>query len=80
MAITSFKKAMKLKPKHYRCSRKLAIAVQSSDPENYDAAIEAWNKFIAVARKNTDARAKKYIAEAEKLVKELDDARVMSND
>ena len=74
-AITYFERALKLKPKNYRTARNLAIAIQSRDPENYDAAIEAWDNFLKVARGNSSAQ--KYVAQAEQLIKDLKDAKAL---
>ncbi len=74
-AIDAYEKALKLKPKDYHAAYNLAIAVQSSDPENYDAAIAAYERFLDVARKNTDSRAKKLITQVESLVKKLQEAK-----
>jgi len=74
-AIDAYEKALKLKPKDYHAAYNLAIAVQSSDPTNYDAAIAAYERFLDVARKNTDSRAKKLITQVEALVKELNEAK-----
>lgn len=74
-AIDAYEKALKLKPKDYHAAYNLAIAVQSSDPENYDAAIAAYERFLNVARKNTDSRAKKLITQVESLVKKLNEAK-----
>ncbi len=76
-AIDYYERALKVKPKEYRTARNLAIAVQSQDPENYDASIAAWQRFISVAKKNTDSRAQKFIAEAESLIKQLEDAKAI---
>ncbi len=77
-AISAYEKALKLKPKDYHAAYNLAIAVQSSDPENYDAAIAAYERFLDVARKNTDSRAKKLITQVESLVKKLNEAKTAS--
>jgi len=74
-AIDAYEKALKLKPKDYLAAYNLAIAVQSSNPENYDAAIGAWQRFLGVARKNTDSRAKKLIDQAESLIEKLEEAK-----
>lgn len=74
-AIDAYEKALKLKPKDYHAAYNLAIAVQSSDPENYDAAIAAYERFLDVARKNTDSRAKNLITQVESLVKKLNEAK-----
>jgi len=77
-AIDNFEKALKLKPKNYRTARNLAIAVQSRDPENYEAAIAAWENFLKIARGNSAAQ--KYVTQAEQLVKDLKDAKAISGD
>jgi len=75
LAIDNYERALKLKPKDYRSAWQLAIAVQSSNPEDYDAAIVAYQRFLDVANNNTDARAKEHVPEAEKLIKDLKDAK-----
>ncbi len=77
-AIDAYEKALKLKPKDYLAAYNLAIAVQSSNPENYDAAIAAWQRFLDVARKNSDSRAQKLIDQAESLIEKLEEAKAAS--
>ena len=77
-AIDYFEKALKLKPKNFRTARNLAIAIQSRDPENYDAAIAAWETFLKIARGNSAAT--KYVTQAEQLVKDLKDAKAISGE
>ena len=48
---------------------------QAFDPENYDAIIVAYKEFLKVARKAPKAR--KYIQPTEKVVKDLEDAKVI---
>ena len=74
-AIEYYEMALTLKPKDYRSAWQLAIAVQSSNAEDYDAAIAAYQRFLDVANNNTDARAKEHVPEAEKLIKDLKDAK-----
>ncbi len=74
-AIKAYEKALKLKPKDYLAAFNLAIAVQSSNQDDYDAAIGAWQRFLNVARKNTDSRAKELIDQAESQIKQLEEAK-----
>ena len=73
-----FESALSLKPKHYLSAYNLAIAIESSDPENYDANIAAWEKFLAIARKNP--KASKYIESTEQHIKDLKDAKLIGNE
>jgi tetratricopeptide (TPR) repeat protein len=77
-AIKYYKQALKVKPKNYRCARNLAIAVQSSDPENYDAIIAAWQDFLKIARRNTAAS--KYVKQAEQLINDLEEAKTVAEE
>jgi tetratricopeptide (TPR) repeat protein len=77
-AIDAFEKALKLKPKDYLAAYNLAIAIQSTDSENYDAIIAAYERFLDIARKNTDSRAKNLIPQVEALVKKLNEAKAAS--
>lgn len=78
-AISSYEKALKVRPKHFLCARKLAIAIQSRDPENYDAIIAGWERFVSVASKSTHPDAKKFTQEAEQLLKQLREAKALTD-
>ena len=55
-AATEFKQAMKLAPSRYYASYNYAIAVESSDPENYDVNIANWEAFVKTAKSNPSAK------------------------
>jgi superkiller protein 3 len=77
-AIEQYESALKIRPKHWRCAYNLAVAVQSNDPEGYEASIAIWEKFLKLARKNPKAR--KYISTTEKLIKDLKEAKVIADE
>ncbi|MCK5126481.1 MAG: tetratricopeptide repeat protein [candidate division Zixibacteria bacterium] len=77
-AVSYYKKALKAKPKDYKTAYNLAISVQSIDPEDYDACIAQWQKFLKLARKVP--KAKKYIASTEELIKSLKEAKVVASE
>ncbi len=71
-AASSFKKAMKSKTKKkYRAAYNYAIAVETSDPENYSVNIANWQSYIKMAKGKPKA---KNIATAEQHVKDLKEA------
>lgn len=78
LAIDYYKQAMKVKPKDYKTAYNLAIAVQSKDPEDYDTIIAQWDKFVKLARKIP--KAKKYMANAENLLKQLREAKAVADE
>ena len=67
---------MKASPKKYQAAYNYAIAVESQDPQNYDANIANWDKFISVAKKNPKAKAQ--VATAQNHVKKLKDAKAQA--
>ena len=76
-AAESFKQAMGIKSKSaFRAAYNYAIAVETSDPENYDTNIANWNKYIKMAKGNPKA---KNIATAEQHVKDLMAAKEQAN-
>lgn len=72
-AIDFYEQALKVKPKHHIAAYNLAISIESNDPENYDASIAAWERFLRLARNNPNAR--QLVDQADKHVKELRDAK-----
>ncbi|HSG99165.1 MAG TPA: tetratricopeptide repeat protein [candidate division Zixibacteria bacterium] len=75
LAISSYRKSIQLNPKGYRAYYNLAIAVQSSDPENYDASLQAWRDAYKACKnvpkaKDLASQAQELIAELEKVKKE----------
>ena len=76
-AAAAFKQAMGIKTKSaFRAAYNYAIAVESADPENYDANIANWNKYIKMAKGNPKA---KNLATAEQHVKDLMAAKEQAN-
>ena len=51
-----FEQTVQANPKHFRAAYNLAIAVETSDPENHPAAVTAWENFLKIARKSPQAR------------------------
>lgn len=72
-AAKEFKAALKANPKGHRAAYNYAIAIQSQDPENYDANIKAWENYIKLAKNNP--RAKNQVAEAQRVIKDLKEAK-----
>ncbi|MBN4076381.1 tetratricopeptide repeat protein [Gemmatimonas aurantiaca] len=68
-AIAAYRKSVKLKPKQSRAWYNLAIAIQSSDPENLDGAIAAWRNTYK-ACKNV-ARSKDLATAAQEQIAQL---------
>ncbi len=71
-AASAFKAALKANPKKYLASYNYAVAVESSNPENYTRSIQVWEDFIKLAKKNP--KAKTSVANAQQHVKELMEA------
>ncbi|MDF1546083.1 MAG: tetratricopeptide repeat protein [bacterium] len=72
-AATKFNAAYKANSKGFRAMYNYAIAVESGDPENFEANIAAWSKFVTAASKNSLAH--KELAEAKAHIKELKEAK-----
>ncbi len=71
-AAAAFKAALKAKPKKYLASYNYAVAVESSNPDNYTRSIQVCEDFIKLAKKNP--KAKTSVANAQQHVKELKEA------
>lgn len=72
-AAASYKKAMNTKyKKRYNAAFNYAIAIETSDPENYAANIDNWKNFVKMAKGKTSA--KDQVASAKAHIKELEDA------
>ena len=70
-AAGAFSAAMKADKKKYRAAYNYAIAVESSNPEDYDTNIANWEKFINLAKNNPKAKndvgiAREHVAELKK--------------
>ena len=76
-AADAFKNALKADGKKYRAAYNYAVAVESSDPENYTVNIENWNNFINIAK--GDQRAKNDVNVAKQHVKDLEEAKEKAN-
>ena len=76
-AAGAFKAAMDADPKNYRAAYNYAVAVESSNPENYSSNINNWEKFIKIAKSNP--KAKRDLTVAQQHVKELKDALEKAN-
>lgn len=76
-AASSFKSALKVDPKQYRAAYNYAVAVETSNPENYAENIKNWEAFIKVAKNNP--KAKKDVNIAQSHVDDLKDAMEKSN-
>ena len=72
-AIDYYQRALKIKPKDYKTAYNRAVAIQSNDPEGYDAAITAWEEFLKVGQKSPKAR--KQVENAKNIIKQLIEAR-----
>jgi len=72
LAAGAFKSAMNADPNNYRAAYNYAVAVESSNPENYSSNIANWEKFIKIAKVNP--KAKRDVTVAQQHVKELKDA------
>jgi tetratricopeptide (TPR) repeat protein len=72
-AARQFQAALKVEPKGWRAAYNYAVAVQSSDPENYDANIKAWQRFVKLAK--NIPKAKNQVAEAKRVIKDLQEAK-----
>ena len=72
-AASEYKAALKANPKGHRAAYNYAIAIQSQNPEDYDANIKAWQDYVKLAKNNP--RAKREVAEAQKVIKNLKEAK-----
>lgn len=78
-AANYFDRALKSSPTKHLAAYNYAVAVESQDPEDYAKNIEAWEKFLRLAKNNPKARASNEIAEAENHVKQLKEALKQKN-
>ena len=74
-AANFFDQALKSSPTKHLAAYNYAVAVESQDPEDYAKNIEAWEKFLRLAKNNPKAKATNEIAEAENHVKQLKEAQ-----
>ena len=72
-AANYFDQALKANTTKHLAAYNYAIAVESQEPENYVTNIEAWEKFVRLAKSNPKARTE--LAEAENHLKELREAK-----
>jgi len=72
-AANYFDQALKASPTKHMAAFNYAVAVESQEPENYVKNIEAWEKFVRLAKTNPKAR--EQMAEAENHLKELREAK-----
>ncbi len=72
-AANYFDQALKASPTKHLAAYNYAVAVESHEPENYPKNIEAWEKFIRLAKNNPKARTE--LSEAENHLKELREAK-----
>ena len=72
-AASEYKAALKANPKGHRAAYNYAIAIQSQNPEDYDANIKAWQDYVKLAKNNP--RAKRQVAEAQEVIKNLKEAK-----
>ena len=72
-AANYFDQALKASPTKHLAAYNYAVAVESHEPENYIKNIEAWDKFVRLAKTNPKARTE--LAEAENHLKELREAK-----
>ncbi|MEW5994734.1 MAG: tetratricopeptide repeat protein, partial [Candidatus Zixiibacteriota bacterium] len=73
LAAQEFKAAFEANPKEHRAAFNYAVAVQSANPNDYDASIKAWEDYLKVAKGNP--RAKNQLAQARQVIKDLKDAK-----
>ncbi|MEW6412978.1 MAG: tetratricopeptide repeat protein [Candidatus Zixiibacteriota bacterium] len=76
-AAGAFKSALNVDPNNYRAAFNYAVAVESGNPENFDANIANWENFIRIGSKNP--KAKNDVAVAKEHVKELKAAKEKAN-
>lgn len=55
-AIAAYRQSVKYNPKGYRAFYNLAIAIQSSDPDDLEGSIAAWKRALKVAKKIPKAK------------------------
>ncbi|MDD4050812.1 MAG: tetratricopeptide repeat protein [candidate division Zixibacteria bacterium] len=72
-ARTQYEKGMQLKSKDYRCANNLALVIEQGNPGKTAMAIEAWEKFLTVAKKNP--KAAELVSKAEEHLKQLKEAQ-----
>ncbi len=72
-AANYFDQALKASPSKHLAAYNYAVAVESQEPENYVKNIEAWEKFVRLAKTNPKAR--EQMADAENHLKELREAK-----
>lgn len=68
-AIAAYRTGIKYSAKDYRALYNLAIALQSSDPDNLDQAIAAWKRFLKIGK--NIPKAKDMAATAKQQIKDL---------
>lgn len=56
LAAKSFQAALKANPKKYKASYNYAVAVESSNPDDIDGAINVWSSFVSLAKKYPKAK------------------------
>jgi tetratricopeptide (TPR) repeat protein len=71
-AASAFKAAMRSNPKKPKAAYNYAVAVESQDPENMEANIANWDKYIQLAKK--DAKERNSLGVAQGHVKALQEA------
>ncbi|MGH8015380.1 MAG: tetratricopeptide repeat protein, partial [Candidatus Zixiibacteriota bacterium] len=74
-AANHFDQALKASPTKHLAAYNYAVAVESNEPENYTQNIEAWERFVRLAKNNPKAKAGAELAEAENHLKELKEAK-----
>ncbi|MFQ6008190.1 MAG: tetratricopeptide repeat protein [Candidatus Zixiibacteriota bacterium] len=72
-AAQQFKAALKVEPKAWRAAYNYAVAIQSLNPEDYDTNLKAWENFVKRAK--NIPKAKNQVAEAQRVIKELKEAK-----
>jgi tetratricopeptide (TPR) repeat protein len=73
-AANYFDQALKASPTKHLAAYNYAVAVESNNPEDFAKNIEAWEKFVRLAKNNPKAKAGQELAEAENHLKELREA------
>ncbi len=72
-AAGEYKAALKANPSGHRAAYNYAIAIQSQNPDDYDANIKAWEDYVRLAKNNP--RAKRQVTEAQQVIKDLKEAK-----
>ncbi len=72
-AAEQFKAALNVEPTAWRAAYNYAIAIQSYNPEDYDTILKAWEDFVKRAK--NIPKAKDQVAEAQRVMKDLKEAK-----